>query len=83
MKLPHEIRPNAVYDGVSARVALSLTKNTLAREIRLGRLRVARRAGRYWILGEWILEWLRAGEIRRKAGVSDSASSRLANAPVT
>jgi hypothetical protein len=47
----------------SARAALGLTKTTLGRELRLRRLRCAKRAGRYFILGEWLLEWLRAGEL--------------------
>jgi hypothetical protein len=44
---------------------LCLTKTTLAREVRLGRLRVSKRAGRYFILGSWLLQWLREGEMTR------------------
>jgi hypothetical protein len=67
MKAPHTILPTAVYDLEAARIALGLTKTTLNRELRLGRLRVAKRAGKYFVLGEWLLEWLRTGEVRRKA----------------
>ena len=62
MKQPHTINATAVYDLEAARLALELTKTTLSRELRLRRLRCAKRAGRYFILGEWLLEWLREGE---------------------
>jgi hypothetical protein len=65
MKAPHTILATAVYDLETARAALGLTRTTLNRELRLGRLRVAKRAGRYYILGDWLLQWLRSGEIRR------------------
>jgi hypothetical protein len=58
------IVPGAVYTLVTAQAELGLAKATLGREIRLGRLRVSKRAGRYFILGEWLLEWLRNGEFR-------------------
>jgi hypothetical protein len=62
---PHIIHPNGIYTWETARDCLGLAKGTIPREIRLGRLRVAKRAGRYFILGEWLLEWLREGEFRR------------------
>jgi hypothetical protein len=65
MAEPHLIHPHAVYQLDSARRALRLTRTTVRREIRLGRLRVAKRAGKYFILGKWLLQWLEAGEIRR------------------
>jgi len=61
----HIIMRNAVYDLETARSALGLSKNTLNREVRLGRLRVSKRAGKYFMLGEWLLDWLRAGEVRK------------------
>jgi hypothetical protein len=66
MSAPHLIQPNAVYDLVAAREALGLSKTTLNRELRLGRLQVSRRAGKYYLLGEWLLAWLRAGQVRKK-----------------
>jgi hypothetical protein len=48
-----------------------LTRTTLNRELRLGRLRVAKRAGRYFLLGEWLLSWLRNGEVPRKEKVAE------------
>jgi hypothetical protein len=65
MKQPHAILPDAVYDLEAARTALGLTKTTLSRELRLGRLRCSKRAGRIYVLGEWLLEWLRAGEVHK------------------
>ena len=62
-RLPHVIDPRAVYTVDSARACLELAKTTIGREIRLGRLRVARRGGRYFLLGEWLLAWIREGEI--------------------
>jgi hypothetical protein len=61
----HQIKRGAVYSLEAARAALGLARATLRREIRLGRLRVAKRAGRYYLLGSWLLEWLRQGEARR------------------
>ncbi len=65
MKQPHAILHEAVYDLEAARAALGLTKTTLSRETRLGRLRCSKRAGRIYVLGEWLLEWLRAGEVHK------------------
>jgi hypothetical protein len=68
------IDPNAVYTLESARACLGLANATLRREIRLGRLRVSKRAGRYFLLGDWLLAWLREGEIprgRRSGGDND------------
>jgi hypothetical protein len=61
------IDPRAVFTIEQARGTLQLAKNCLPREIRLGRLRVAKRAGKYLILGAWLLEWIEAGEVRRRA----------------
>jgi hypothetical protein len=63
--LLHIIDPRAVYDLQTARSTLRLAKATLGREIRLGRLRVSKRAGKYFILGSWLLEWITAGEVTR------------------
>jgi hypothetical protein len=73
MKGPHVIHPRAVYTVASLQAALGLTKTTVGREVRLGRLRIAKRAGRYFVLGTWVLEWLRAGEVcrSRKTGINE------------
>lgn len=62
---PHVIHKNSVYTISQAAAYLGLAKGTLPREVRLGRLRVSKRAGRYFVLGEWLLMWLETGEIRR------------------
>jgi hypothetical protein len=60
------LHPKAVYTIATATRTLSLKKTTLPREIRAGRLRVSRRGGKHFLLGEWLLEWLRAGEVKRR-----------------
>jgi hypothetical protein len=62
---PVVLHPQAVYSFAQARQALGLTKSTLAREVRLKRLRVSKRAGKYFILGIWLLQWIKDGELRR------------------
>jgi hypothetical protein len=70
----HTIVPTNVYTVPAAAEALSAKANTLPREIRLRRLRASKRGGRYYILGEWLIEWLRAGEIRKNAQKAERAS---------
>jgi hypothetical protein len=45
---------------------LGLAPHCLKREVRLGRLRASKRAGRLWSLGRWLREWLEAGEVKRQ-----------------
>jgi hypothetical protein len=59
---PPVLDPRAVYTRLHATALLGLKPSTLATEIRKGRLRVSRRAGRYFILGAWLLEWIERGE---------------------
>ena len=61
----HVIEHDAAYDLPALQAVLGLGKTTLKREVRVGRLRVAKRAGRYYFLGAWVLEWLAAGEVHR------------------
>jgi hypothetical protein len=76
MSAAREIVPTAVYDLASARESLGLAKGTLPREIRLGQLRAAKRGGKILILGEWLLEWVRGGEVRRGRGLSANGHQR-------
>jgi hypothetical protein len=82
--IKHVIHPAAVYSQEAVRLALGLKTATLQREIRLGRLRVAKRAGRYYILGSWLLEWVEKGEVQRRNRQAEFARGpdflRLANA---
>jgi hypothetical protein len=66
MQPPHVIHPTAVYGVTELQEALRLKRSTLRREIRLGRLRVSKRAGAYFFLGSWVLQWIEGGELRRK-----------------
>jgi hypothetical protein len=59
------IHPRQVFTVEQARLALGLAETTLDREIRLGRLRCSMRGGRRWVLGEWLLDWIKAGEAER------------------
>jgi hypothetical protein len=66
MPAVHVISPTGIYDLVTAREALGLQQNTLPREIRKRRLRASKRAGRYFVLGSWLIEWLEGGELSRR-----------------
>jgi hypothetical protein len=62
---PPIIDPHTVYTASQLRAALGLRPNTIRREVASGRLRVRRRAGRYFFLGQFVLEWLQSGEVMR------------------
>jgi hypothetical protein len=66
------IDPYAVFRLDELRVVLGLPRTTLRREVRQGRLRVVKRAGCYWCLGRWLIQYFedgpapksRAGQVR-------------------
>ena len=60
------IAPTAVYAVDDARRILRLKQSTIRREVRESRLRVSKRAGRYFILGRWLIEWIEGGELKRR-----------------
>jgi hypothetical protein len=60
------IHPGSVFSIDSATAALGLAPSCLKREVRLGRLRASRRGGRYFILGQWLLDWLAAGTATKR-----------------
>jgi hypothetical protein len=62
---PLVLDPLRIFTAEEFRRAFGLRKSTLRREVRERRLRVAKRAGKYFILGEWVIEWLRSGELKR------------------
>lgn len=62
---PHVIHPTATYTKGQLIDALGLKSSTLRREVRERRLRVSRRAGKYYFLGAWVLEWIEKGEIEK------------------
>jgi hypothetical protein len=67
----HVIDPNGVYFGDDAQRICRLKRSTIRREVREGRLRVSKRAGRYFILGRWLLEWIEQGELRRRTAAAN------------
>jgi hypothetical protein len=56
-----------------------LTRNSILREIRCGRLRASRRCGRYLVLGEWVLRWVADGERRRREPESNGMAATVAD----
>jgi hypothetical protein len=65
MRAIFKIEAGQVFTIQSLTEALSLRPGTLPRELRLRRLRYAKRAGKVFVLGSWVLEWLEAGEVRK------------------
>jgi hypothetical protein len=59
------IQPGDIFTLAGARAALRLAKSTFRREVREGRLRISVRAGKRWLLGRWLIEWLEGGELPR------------------
>jgi hypothetical protein len=70
----HVIDPNGVYFWDVARQLLRFKESTIRREVREGRLRVSKRAGRYFILGRWLIEWIEKGEVQRKRPTSENGN---------
>jgi hypothetical protein len=60
----HVVHPTAVYRREAFRAAFGLRDSSLRREVREGRLKVYKRCGKYYILGEDVLAWLRGGVVR-------------------
>jgi hypothetical protein len=60
------VDPRAVFDSTGFRRLFGLRTSSLRSEVRAGRLRVSKRCGKYYILGQWVIDWLTAGELRRR-----------------
>jgi hypothetical protein len=58
------IHPNAVYDPQSVAAALELPEAIIDHDIDLGKLRCSKRAGRHFIIGQWLLDWVEAAELK-------------------
>jgi hypothetical protein len=65
---PHVIYATAVYTVDDLRRIFGLKASSVRREVRMKRLRIAKRCGRYFCLGQWILEWIGAGELNPTQG---------------
>jgi len=76
---PSPIHPTAAY---TRRQLLALLPKIgyegITAEVRAGRLRRSSRLGCDWFFGQWIIDWLAAGEVRPSA----IALGRLAPLPV-
>jgi hypothetical protein len=72
----HEIRATGVYFLDDAIRILRLRKSTIRREVREGRLQISRRAGRYYLLGAWLVQWLRDGVVNRRPSAAAKANGR-------
>lgn len=70
---PCRIHPDSVYFAGDLARLLGVGSDAIRQEIREGRLRVSVRAGRYFFLGAWLLEWIRSGE-RQRVESRDSPS---------
>jgi hypothetical protein len=66
--VPLVLHDDAVFTLEQLRQALGLRSRTLPREVRGGRLKVNKRAGRYFIFGSDVKAWLRAGAIQKDSG---------------
>jgi hypothetical protein len=67
----HTIEPTGLYLLEDAIRIFRLRKSTIRRELREGRLRVSKRAGRYYLLGRWLIEWIEGGEMKRTEQARD------------
>jgi predicted site-specific integrase-resolvase len=66
------IQPDGVYSPVAAAQLLGFKPNTLPRYMKRGELRYSMRGGRRLILGRWLLEFLEAGEVRKRSALDTS-----------
>ena len=62
---PHVIEADGVYTVEDLRRVFGLKASSVRREVRLGRLRIAKRCGRYYSLGPWVRQWIEEGEVKR------------------
>jgi len=53
-----------------------LKATSVRREVRLGRLRIAKRCGRYYCLGQWVLQWLGEGELKSTPAPREATADR-------
>ncbi len=62
------VHPTAIYTEAQLRALLGLKPSSVSTAVRKGELRVARRAGKYLFTGQWILDWVTSGEVKRDRG---------------
>jgi hypothetical protein len=71
--MPRVIDPRSVWYLAELQALLRLPGSCLKREVRLGRLRVAKRSGRYLTTGEWVWNWIISGEIKTRNAAEQGA----------
>ena len=84
-KVPHVIHPGGAYTVEDLRRVFGLKASSVRREVRFGRLRMAKRCGRYYCLGQWVRQWIEDGELNPRCmqrdkippAVSGPTASRL------
>jgi hypothetical protein len=67
------VHPTGIYTEAQVRALLGLRPSTVSTAVRKGDLRVSRRAGKYLFTGQWILDWVAAGEVKRGSEGRDGA----------
>src|SRR5260370_37983116 len=65
---PYVVYPGAVYTVDDLCRIFGLKATSVRREVRLRRLRISKRCGRYYCLGQWVLEWLEDRELQPPQG---------------
>jgi hypothetical protein len=76
-ELPHVVHPAAVYTVDDLRRIFGLKASSVRREVRMKRLRIAKRCGRYYCLGQWLLEWFEDGELKPQPGPREATANRV------
>jgi hypothetical protein len=71
------IDPKGIYDDGAIRQALGVTDAAMAAARRSGSLRFTRQGKRTFYLGEWILDWLKAGSLKGQ-GCTERAPRAMA-----
>jgi predicted site-specific integrase-resolvase len=65
------IDATAIYRPTEVMELFDVSKNTLKREVRLGRLRVSRIGGKNLFLGARLLEWIERAEVVQRPRVAN------------
>lgn len=63
----HHVRPTDLYTRAEVGEILGLTERAVGQEVQSGRLLCSKRCGRSYFLGEWLLEWVKAGVVLHRA----------------
>ena len=74
---PHIVHPSAVYSVEDLRRLFGLKASSVRREVRLRRLRIAKRCGKYFCLGEWVLQWFTNGELKPQPASREADADRI------